>query len=78
SGRWNAPPTASRFRCESEDGRERTCGINGRGDVRFVRQLSRAACIEGRSWGVDRRGVWVDGGCRAEFEVVGAWADSRW
>ncbi len=26
-------------------------------------------CIEGRTWGWDRGGVWVNGGCRARFRV---------
>jgi hypothetical protein len=32
------------------------------------RQHSRNACIEGRTWGQDRGGVWVDDGCRATFK----------
>ena len=40
-----------------------------RGGVRLARQLSREACVEGVSWGFDRDGIWVDKGCRAEFEV---------
>ncbi len=63
------------FRCESNDSRPRFCAVNGRGQVMLTRQLSRAACIEGRSWGRDRGGVWVSNGCRAEFSVVrgGGW-----
>lgn len=73
-----AQPEATRFRCESEDGKPRSCGAVGRGGVRLVRQLSRAECVAGRSWGVARGQVWVDQGCRAEFETGGPWADSRW
>ena len=40
-------------------------GWTPRAGVRMVRQLSRAACIEGRSWGVDDNGIWVQDGCRA-------------
>jgi hypothetical protein len=40
--------------------------------VRLRRQLSREACVEGISWGFDRDGIWVDQGCRAEFEIGGA------
>jgi hypothetical protein len=64
-----------RFRCESHDGRTSQCRVNTRGGVALVRQLSRGACIEGRTWGWDRRGVWVTGGCRAEFEVGGGYGD---
>lgn len=56
-------------RCESSDGRERHCALDTRGGVRLARQLSRSACIEGQSWGVDRGGVWVAQGCRADFVV---------
>ena len=68
------------FRCESAHGRGRQCAVDVRGRVQLVRQLSDAACIEGRTWGQDGRGVWVDDGCRAEFQVAagrsGNW--SRW
>lgn len=67
-----------RFRCESSDGRPRTCPVRTPGDARLLRQLSRSNCIEGRTWGRQPGAVWVDGGCRAEFEVAGAWADGRW
>lgn len=58
-------------RCESRDYRQVYCDIDSRGGVRIVNQLSDTACVEGRTWGFDRRGVWVSGGCRAEFEVAG-------
>ncbi len=54
-------------RCESNDGRTRYCDANARGGVRLARQLSRTDCIQGRNWGYDNRGIWVTGGCRAEF-----------
>ena len=57
------------IRCESNDGRYRQCSGDVRGGVRLLRQLSDARCIEGRTWGVNRAGVWVDEGCRAEFET---------
>lgn len=65
----------NRFRCESNDSRPRYCAVPGRGQVMLTRQLSRAACIEGRTWGRDRGGVWVSNGCRAEFSVMrgGGW-----
>lgn len=61
---------AQTVRCESVDGRERHCRIGTRGGVRLMRQLSRTPCVEGRNWGRDRRGVWVQSGCRADFEAV--------
>ena len=53
-------------RCES-DGRYRHCRADTRHGVRLYRQLSRASCRHNDTWGYDRRGVWVDNGCRAEF-----------
>jgi hypothetical protein len=55
--------------CHSNDRRTQICGVNTRGGVRLVRQESRAACIEGRTWGYDYRGIWVTRGCRATFAV---------
>lgn len=63
------------IRCESQDNRTRVCGVDVRGGVRLLRQLSRAACIEGHSWGRDRRGIWVTRGCRGEFALGGGYDD---
>ncbi len=58
--------------CASDDGRRHTCAIDtSRGTVRLVNQKSGTACVEGRTWGFTRDGVWVDRGCRADFEVSG-------
>ena len=35
----------------------------------MVQQLSRAPCVENRTWDRDREGVWVDKGCAAIFDV---------
>ena len=55
--------------CASDDGRRNYCGTDTRGGVRMVRQRSGSPCIQGRTWGYDRNGIWVDRGCRAEFET---------
>jgi hypothetical protein len=57
-------------RCESEELRYRHCPVDTRGGVTLERQLSRAPCEEGASWGYDERGVWVDRGCRGDFRVA--------
>jgi Protein of unknown function (DUF3011) len=57
------------FYCESGDGRRHYCVEGARGEVRLIRQRSGSPCIFGRTWGRDRNGVWVDRGCRADFEV---------
>lgn len=59
----------NRFKLESQDGRRKTKRIDTRGGVRLVRTLSDTKCSEGRTWGYNAREVWVDKGCRAEFEV---------
>ena len=69
-GSWDRPDYGyggRMFRCESNDGRYVECAANTRAGVQLVRQLSRASCIEGRSWGYGRSGIWVAQGCRAEF-----------
>lgn len=55
--------------CSSEDGRYKTCAWSFRmGRPVLIEQLSHTACIEGRTWGYDRReGLWVDRGCRGRF-----------
>jgi hypothetical protein len=61
---------ASMLTCESVDNRRVTCEVPRNARVRFVEQLSRAACTEGSTWGFEQRGIWVDRGCRAQFEVL--------
>ena len=65
--------SAGVVRCESNDERTRRCDVDTRGGVRLIRQESRSSCVEGRTWGYDRRGIWVSRGCRAQFEVGGGY-----
>jgi hypothetical protein len=58
---------ADQVTCESTDGKQKECDMNTRGDVRLVRQLSKSACTEGVSWGLNRHSVWVSNGCRGVF-----------
>ena len=55
--------------CSSNDGRRHYCGADTRGGVRMIHQRSGSPCQQGSTWGYDRRGVWVDRGCRADFEI---------
>lgn len=57
--------------CESKHKHYQRCPAEIRGPVRLVNQLSDAPCIQGRTWGYDRNSIWVDKGCRAEFETGG-------
>jgi hypothetical protein len=54
--------------CSSNDGRYHYCRTNTANRVRLVRQLPGSRCQQNFSWGFDYRGIWVDRGCRAEFE----------
>jgi Protein of unknown function (DUF3011) len=63
--------------CSSDDGRRHYCDADTRDGVRLSRQLSDTPCREGETWGSDRRGVWVDRGCRAEFELGGGQRSDR-
>jgi hypothetical protein len=57
--------------CESLNNVRHTCRIDVTPGVTLSRELSKNECIRGKSWGTTRNndGVWVDGGCRAEFFV---------
>lgn len=56
-------------RCESRDHGYSFCALPIRGNVDIQQQLSDAPCEYGETWGYDQRGIWVDGGCRADFVV---------
>jgi Protein of unknown function (DUF3011) len=56
-----------RIACESPNGRYQLCQVAVRGNVRLLREHSRADCIEGRTWGWSSAGIWVDRGCRGVF-----------
>lgn len=61
---------SSVVRCESDNGKRRRCDA-GFNVARIVveRQLSDVQCVRNRSFGNDGRGVWVNGGCRADFRL---------
>ncbi|HWC20544.1 MAG TPA: DUF3011 domain-containing protein [Terriglobales bacterium] len=57
--------------CSSDDGRKHYCESDIQGEAELVRQRSGSPCRQGYSWGNDRRGIWVDHGCRADFQLKG-------
>ncbi|MBS0570111.1 MAG: DUF3011 domain-containing protein [Proteobacteria bacterium] len=77
-GSWY-PPSGwdHRFqvRCPSSGYQYRFCEVDmGRGGRAYLqRQESDSACIEGRTWGWNRAGIWVDQGCSGIFTI-----DRRW
>lgn len=54
--------------CYSRDYRREVCHIPRSADeVRLVKRKSNSSCYRGTDWGVGRRGIWVDNGCKAIF-----------
>jgi len=55
--RWGSVQTVY---CESGNMRRHWCSEGSNTRVRLVCQRSDARCIQGRTWGVDRSGIWVN------------------
>ena len=55
--------------CNSKNSKYKQCPIRISGHAELIRQKSRNACRFNKTWGYDRRGVWVNKGCRAEFAI---------
>jgi hypothetical protein len=54
--------------CESTGYKYNYCGVRTQGRVIMMREISTGnLCRQGRGWGYDDNGIWVDRGCRAEF-----------
>ena len=70
-GRNDGNAESQTFSCNSDDMRKHSCAVEtGGGTVRLVAQHSDAPCTKDYSWGTNRRGVWVNHGCRADFAVI--------
>ncbi len=69
-GSWRGGGSAQSVTCSSNNGRRVYCGADTSYGVRMVRQISGSPCREGETWGYDSNGIWVDRGCRAEFETM--------
>jgi hypothetical protein len=59
--------------CESSNYNYQTCGVNTLGgtivSAQLVQQLSSSSCQQGQSYGFGSNYIWVNHGCRAEFQV---------
>jgi ribosomal protein L37AE/L43A len=57
--------------CESINNVRHTCKADVASGITLNQQFSKDVCVRGKTWGTTRNndGVWVDGGCRAEFLV---------
>ena len=62
--------------CESPNGGYKSCPVDTRGGVTLSRQLSSQGCWENDTWGYDRNRIWVNNGCRAQFDVGGSSSSS--
>jgi hypothetical protein len=62
-------PRVTTITCSSDDERRHYCDVDTSRGVRLLKQRSGSPCDQDRTWGYDRRGIWVDRGCRADFEV---------
>jgi hypothetical protein len=66
-GDRGGPDRGRTITCSSDNGRRVYCDADTRNGISLVRQISGSPCRQGETWGFDRRGIWVDRGCRAEF-----------
>ncbi len=68
-----APAMAQRtVVCSSNGNARRVCRADTRNGVVLVRERSDGVCEQGSTWGYDSRGIFVSGGCSAEFQVGGS------
>lgn len=77
-GGWQPDPGWNRdfvVSCGSPQYRYYFCQVDvgARGRVLLQHQDSDSACVEGRTWGWNRAGIWVDKGCGAQFLVTRRW-----
>lgn len=62
---------AGELECRSSGYRYQYCRADTGNSVQLAQKLSSSSCDYGRSWGYDRRGIWVDNGCAAMFNYGG-------
>jgi hypothetical protein len=55
--------------CASKPGERQVCPADTSKGVALARSRGEAACLLGKSWGYDDKGIWVSDGCSAEFVV---------
>jgi hypothetical protein len=69
TGDWQSRAAALVY-CPSDYMNRNFCPMDTRDGVFIIRQRSEADCVFNRTWGYDRDRIWVDRGCRADFEIV--------
>ena len=65
-----ASADSMKVRCDSNDGHYRECSVGFADTVTVARQWSKTKCVRGENWGYRDGVIWVDEGCRADFNVV--------
>ncbi len=69
-GNWNGGGASGNIvRCESWNFQYAECRADTRGGVRVSRVLG-GSCPEGRNWGTRGNVIWVNNGCRADFQLL--------
>lgn len=71
-GARNAAAQSKTLVCESFGGNYNYCRADTDNNVVMEKRLSMSSCEYDRDWGYDKRGIWVDHGCRAEFRYGGS------
>jgi len=59
-----------KVRCDSNDGHYHECVAGPADFVTVARTWSKTKCVRGQNWGYRDGMIWVDEGCRADFNVV--------
>jgi hypothetical protein len=72
----SATAAQTRITCES-DGGYKYCEVPTRGKGIMVKEISSGVCVASVNWSYDRRGIWVDQGCKGEFEVNDKWPGGK-
>jgi len=68
-----APPAQPEVvSCSSRPGERQYCPANTSQGVILARSAGESACLLGKTWGYDDKGIWVSDGCSAEFVVAKA------
>ena len=60
-------PAQNRVTCSSEPGGRTHCPADTSQGVVLVRSTGQSACLLGKTWGYDDKGIWVADGCTGEF-----------
>ncbi len=60
-------PAATTLICVSNAGERQVCPGDTSSGVVLVKATGAAACLLGKTWGYDEKGVWVTDGCSGEF-----------